>query len=492
MKERIGDIWRRYRARCCGIGSALLIVWTVIGGWGAAAEEEPCLCDGATPLQLTEGDKIQYLEGGVYYLPESMPKLDRQLMVDGGQNVTLCLHGHGWEIEQNHSIAVAGTLTICDCGGTGHIIKDRESLTLKTSDAKEKYAAIRVMEGGTLIVKSGTLECAGGAVVSVDKNGSVIIEDGKLSSFQTDSKKAYHARTIALYGEGSHCTIKGGEVYSYGHAAVYAATNSTIEISGGEVAQPVTENTTIAKVNGQGVEVYPKTDNTVIELNGGQLVLSGTPTFKKGDDSPTIRVAQLSDSVENAPLALSLDGTPYTGYPLQVKVEKWDGQYLAKDVPKECADKLQSTPTIYYNDKDNTFGSKDPSIHDSHSPGGGLQPIDYKEWPTEEGWPEGNALNDGNYYLAGDVGLSESIKITGTVNICLNGYTISSTDESCFIIESGGSLTVCDHGDGAIVSKASSETTDKSIFAAIENHGTLTLYSGAACGDWIGVRDYKT
>lgn len=42
-------------------------------------------------------------------------------------------------------------------------------------------------------------------------------------------------------------------------------------------------------------------------------------------------------------------------------------------------------------------------------------------------WNGGNSLSTGNYYLSGDVTLTESLRIPGDadVNLCLNGYVLN-------------------------------------------------------------------
>ena len=63
-------------------------------------------------------------------------------------------------------------------------------------------------------------------------------------------------------------------------------------------------------------------------------------------------------------------------------------------------------------------------------------------------------LPAGNYYLLNDITFAGTIKISGNVNLCLNGKSItnSAQDASTFVIPKNGNLTLCDHESGTITS----------------------------------------
>lgn len=88
----------------------------------------------------------------------------------------------------------------------------------------------------------------------------------------------------------------------------------------------------------------------------------------------------------------------------------------------------------------------------------------------------------GSYYLGEDINTTKAITITGTVNLCLNGKTLSST---FIVIQVTGdaTLNICDCQGGGIIAAANS------MRAAIEvnpNRGdstaTLNLYGGEVSG----------
>ena len=90
----------------------------------------------------------------------------------------------------------------------------------------------------------------------------------------------------------------------------------------------------------------------------------------------------------------------------------------------------------------------------------------------------GKTLSSGNYYLTEDItDVSTSIQITGTVNLCLNGHTISGDAENgIFRIGKNGVLNVCDcAGNGKVGETGTSGHNP--VF--LHSGGMLNLYSGA-------------
>ena len=97
---------------------------------------------------------------------------------------------------------------------------------------------------------------------------------------------------------------------------------------------------------------------------------------------------------------------------------------------------------------------------------------------TTPGGYYSNVLKAGNYYLTDDItNVNSSIEITGTVNLCLNGHTISGIAAyGIFRIGAGGVLNICDcQGDGKIMETG----TDEHNPVFLHSGGTLNLYSGA-------------
>lgn len=100
------------------------------------------------------------------------------------------------------------------------------------------------------------------------------------------------------------------------------------------------------------------------------------------------------------------------------------------------------------------------------------------------GWTEltsdiiqGGTLNGGNYYLTSDLNAgTKQIKVTGTVNLCLNGHTYTGeATDGVLRVGSGGTLNIYDcssDGSGMIQSTG--------------GHNPIFLHSGGACNLYCG------
>ena len=104
---------------------------------------------------------------------------------------------------------------------------------------------------------------------------------------------------------------------------------------------------------------------------------------------------------------------------------------------------------------------------------------DELEW-TE--WTDAGTLpNKGSYYLTVDVALTSAVTIkTGTLNLCLNGHTVSRASGRPFAV-SGGTLNIYDcTGSGGITSAATNVARGGLI--DITSGGIVRLYGGTLTG----------
>lgn len=80
--------------------------------------------------------------------------------------------------------------------------------------------------------------------------------------------------------------------------------------------------------------------------------------------------------------------------------------------------------------------------------GVGAGAADFTGWTALMDTHSGRALADGNYYLNSDVTISQTITVSGTVTLDLNGHVLQykndSTNGSVIKVESGGHLTIQD------------------------------------------------
>lgn len=96
-------------------------------------------------------------------------------------------------------------------------------------------------------------------------------------------------------------------------------------------------------------------------------------------------------------------------------------------------------------------------------------------------------LPAGNYYLAQDITLEGSICISGNVNICLNGYEISTNQYNRVFEITNYKLAVCDcstNHSGKI------RGNQQSLVVYLQSSASFDLYGGTICGGDYGV--YET
>ena len=96
-------------------------------------------------------------------------------------------------------------------------------------------------------------------------------------------------------------------------------------------------------------------------------------------------------------------------------------------------------------------------------------------------------LPAGNYYLAQDITLEGSICISGNVNICLNGYVISTNQYNRVFAITNYKLAVCDcstNHSGKI------RGNQQSLVVYLQDRASFDLYGGTICGGDYGV--YET
>ena len=84
-------------------------------------------------------------------------------------------------------------------------------------------------------------------------------------------------------------------------------------------------------------------------------------------------------------------------------------------------------------------------------------------------------LSTGNYYLQSDLDAgTQQIKITGTVNLCLNGHTFTGeATDGVFRVGTDGTLNVYDCGSGGMIQSTG-------------GHNPIFLHSGGACNLYSG------
>lgn len=386
--------------------------------------------------ELTVSHSGTSLASGNYYLKDDV-ELSNSITVGKGEEVTLCLNGNTLTKSGGKTINVKGTLTICDCSATG---------------------AGTIPDKNAVYMESGTLNLLGG-VLGGNSGGNGI---------QESSSSVINIRGGTVKGNGSNAAIKmnGGELHISGGSIGDNSTNYSVELS-----------------------------------NESELYLSGDPTFvRKPNGVASYAEIYLvgqgsSGAVENAIYAAD-SVEAYTGGKLDIALSALntglkDGVTIVQSVSVENYDKFallgipegkglnfdDTVCTLVYGD----YVEYVPKH--THGVDGGEGDIEWTKW---DGTTE--LSEDGYYYLEDNVEVRSNLIVSADVHLCLNGKTLTIAGNYFSMKVNGGSLTICDCGNGGEIKRTGG--TDSSIAVSVLD-GTLILYGGAIVSEAEGVYIYN-
>lgn len=387
--------------------------------------------------ELTVSHSGTSLASGNYYLKDDV-ELSNSITVGKGEEVTLCLNGNTLSKSGGMTIKVKGTLTICDCSTT-------EEGTIPDKNAV-------YMESGTLNLLGGMLGGNFGGNGIQEASSSVI-------------------------------NIRGGTVKGYSSSAAIKMNGGELHVSGGIIGD---SNTCYS-----------------VELsNESKLYLSGDPTFVRKSNGAYTTYAEIylagqgsSNAVEN--VIHAADGVEaYTGGKLDIALSALntglkDGVTIVQSVSVENYDKFallgipegkglnfdDTVCTLVYGD----YVEYVPKH--THGVDGGEGDIEWTKW---DGTTE--LSEDGYYYLEDNVEVRSNLIVSADVHLCLNGKTLTIAGNYFSMKVNGGSLTICDCGNGGEIKRTGG--TDSSIAVSVLD-GTLILYGGAIVSEAEGVYIYN-
>ena len=366
------------------------------------------------------------LNGGSYYLTSNLNADAEQVKVTG--TVKLCLNGHTYTGEATDGVlrvGSGGTLNIYDCSSDG-------SGMIQSTGG---HNPIFLHSGGVCNLYSGTIK---------SNVTAVVIDDNE------------------LYGNAGY---EGGALNS---------TGSTFTMYGGTVTSTSTEN--------QGINVNPNLTNASVIIKGG-TVHSGRYAINAASGTVTLS-GDLDISGDTAGIYLRNDAkiipADLTGGEVGVDMASPDVFTSGNGA---------SYQQYFYSDKANyvvikscdelALGSESSNLHKHCVCGETICNEHGSEVTYDKSLTAiGGALSEGNYYLKHSVTATGDITITGAVNLCLNGRTLD-LDGHHFIVNNGGSLTICDCGSGGEITGGSAEQGG----AVLVDGGSLTLHSGSITGN---------
>lgn len=458
--------------------------------------------------------------------------------------ISLCLNGYSITANGNFDTITVGegkdtdSLTLCDCNGSGnntgeitHVdgmkgrgvyLKPFSDLSLYsgniTGNNTDDHGGGVYLDGSFFYMYGGSITDnsanngggVAGRVSNYKVNGGYVV--GRLLMLGgtiTGNKAAANGGGVDMDCAFEMCggSITSNEADANGGGVAVKGDHS-VEWSGGSV----TGNT--AKNNGSGVYVAESVE--AMEVNGDVNITGNTNGNVYLPGGKTITVGSTRGSgtslTDGANIGVTLEKLPAEGDFMKF-AEAATGITLTDEIAGKFTIDNNSSNTYSVQNIDNSLyvvsgelhehaicGSADCSHKTKHddvlwtpltynadtqalmrggtkvSSSNGTEGMEYK-------------LPAGNYYLLNDITFAGTIKISGNVNLCLNGKSItnSAQDASTFVIPKNGNLTLCDHESGTITS-----TDKKSDGVQLNAHSstdtaTFTMYGGTITGNRNGV-----
>lgn len=395
------------------------------------------ICDSEEKIEWTANTSATSIPtSGNIYLTKDVT-LNSTITVPAGKTLNLCLNGY--TITRTHvegktderPFAVKGTLTICDCDertSTGTVTSAADVVSARGALADVPKGAKFVLYGGTL---TGGTSTGNGGAVAVTGGG-----------------------VFEMYGgviENCKSAVDGGAVSVTSGTLVLAdgtIRNNTATRNGGGVYTQV--NTTLKG----DIQI---TGNKVGEADNNLYLYSGTVTADSLDKDATIGIRVRNATGSKQFGTADSDVSECFVSDIEGKVVKYtDGKLYIEDYKHE------------------------------HPVSDGEEPIEWTANASTTSLPA-----SGNIYLTQNVELANAITIAKdtTLNLCLNGYTITrahvdgKTDERVFVVN--GTLNICDcdeRSSTGTITAASGVVSARGAIADVRAGGKLVLYGGTLTG----------
>lgn len=433
---------------------------------------------GWTVLTSTSGTQTggkYYLNGGNYYLKSDVTA-SGEIHTTG--DVTLCLNGHTLTLPGNSLCIDSGSFTLCDCNGSGTI----------TGGSSEGSAVI--VYGGTFTMNGGTITGnAGGGVQVASANGtaSFIMNGGSITGNTCTNEGGIYNLCGGVCVAGGSFTMHGGSITGNTATGSYATTASggvlvyyggSFTMTGGEITNNQCAVSNTSGDNGNdfagGVRVSTTLRGGTVTVSGDAVISGNTAANGSANNvslanGQKIKIgggglssgAEIGVTMASANVFTTGGGASYRQYFFSD-----DDTYVVVPSNGELAlGQSASNPEYAHSHPacgDNTCGQHGGSVTYDKS----LTAI-------------GGALSAEDYYLKHSVTATDNITISGAVNLCLNGRTLD-LDGHHFIVNNGGSLTICDCGSGGTIIGGSAEQGGAVL---VNSSGSLTLHSGSITGN---------
>ena len=443
-------------------------------------------------------DSAYQLSTGVYRLDSDIT-IDANIMIDSQSKVTLDLNGYGvcTNNPSGSTLIVEGTLTLDDSapdrsggdnrpeGVVGGYLTDSASGAVSCVINKSTFT----MNGGTIngyqvgvhvansssgtpsefIMNGGTISRNKFWGVNVYNNSIFIMNGGRISN-NTSVGGVFNDGAFTMNGgEISNNTTKNGGVFN----------NGTFIMTGGTISGNHTETK-----NGGGVNVYGTSSD--VRISGSSVIAGNTSMLDTQRVTSNLYIPGELDEQSNVivthPITIAAPLT--SGAKIGVTVHPsgvtafTTGWETVMGGNADPADYFFSDDGAYHVEMDTT--SKEAKLAGGHKHGTGDDSIVFEPWNESDNLPGAADLNNdkGSFYLTRDVMLNSAWTVpTGTVNLCLNGYSIKCGEG--IAVNTGAILNLYDErGDYGVITRA----TDNNVTLVYVQGGTLHLYGGRITG----------
>lgn len=435
---------------------------------------------------------------GTYFLTGDLEIADT-VTVGMGDSLYLCLNGHKLTYTgSGDSIFVVeggGTLRICDCNGSNGSHSYTSPVTngaVQTSSGLITRSQAKTSVGTGVYVKSNaTFNLYGGCISGIQAgaptpqntigDGVVRVEGtfhmygGAISHNKVGCGAAVNICDIS--GVPSHFYLHGGSIHhNYAHlddgGAVCVNASAAFTMDGGSI----TDNK--AQKGGGGIHSY-----------GGSVTLAGSPVIQ--NNTTVTGGTNYNIRLESAALAIGENFAPAKAIGVSIT-----SPTPTADAPVAIGGLGSGAYARYFTadaagqeviDKD---GALHLSLH-SHKLGADGEAVEFTTVLTSDMLTSTGStkyLPTGNYVLTEDLNINSSmaswIHNGDTVNLCLNGHTLTLNQSLC--ISSGSTLNIC---DCAGMGKIELHTTESH---SLSNYGTLNLYSGTVSSYSYPIQNFGT
>ena len=378
------------------------------------------------------------------------------------------------------------------------------------------------MWGGS-ITGNSTDDCGGGVYLN---GGFGYLSGGSITNNRANEGGGVAIRTASFYDPDTQNSRISGYFYMHGGTI----TGNTATNGGGVAVKDKTSFRTFggsvigntATANGGGVYVESSTANMSVDGTAdhtGDVNITGNKNAEVNDSNvylpggTNISIGQ--NVLHNIRIGVTLEKLPAEGNFVKF-VEAATGVTLTDKIAGGFTIDNNSSNTYSVQNIDNSLYVVSGELHE-HAICGSADcshktkhddvlwtPLTYNA-DTQEMMCGGtvvgrkNSVNKiectlptGNYYLLDNITFAGTIKISGDVNLCLNGKKIinSAQSVSTIAVLARGNLTLCDHEGGTITS-----TDQKSYGVQFKaNNGTpkFTMYGGTITGTDVGVCQYAS